>query len=121
MGETRTESVADVVLTQCGRLTTDRSNGLANLSSSHRRRAGWPFITRSSLGWAGLFGGRPLNQRGGGASTGDEDGAPPVPGDATQPRTPAMWSGLQGDPCREVTGMSMCNSIKQVLGSGGVP
>jgi hypothetical protein len=54
-----------------GDLPDSRCRSL-NTSVSRCRRAGWPFITRP-LGWAGLFGGRPFTQCGGGASA-NEDG-----------------------------------------------
>lgn len=62
-----------------------------NMSASRRRRAGWPFITRSSLGCSGLFGWRLLNQRGGGASIGDDFLGHPIPREGAEPHSLAVW------------------------------
>jgi hypothetical protein len=67
MEKTLVGCVAAVVLAACC-LASDRRGRSADFSTSRCRRAGWPFITRSFKGWAGLFGGRPLNQCGGSAS-----------------------------------------------------
>ena len=69
--------VAAVARAACG-LAPDRRGRSADFSVSRRRRAGWPFITRSSKGWAGLFGGRPLNHCGGGASRNENAPQPDV-------------------------------------------
>jgi hypothetical protein len=99
MEKTLKESVAVVALATCHR-ATDHCQWTVNFSPSRRCRAGWPIITRSSFGWAGLFGGRPLIQCGGGASFGGDDTRPPVSCDAAEPRRPAraagLWGGLRG-------------------------